>query len=261
VLAWSAVANGADSMTTNSPNEEIQDIRRVAVRWTAAVEPGDLELLGRLMTEDIAVIHGNGRLVCGKEAAMNDFARSLQDFSVQQRVESEETIVAGEWAFDRAKVHTTISSRNGCDTKQFDSRSITILRKQGGLGWRVARVIGVIKVNSELRRTSLIHSSEQVARTPRFLGCAAFPRVAHILSCLYAPRFWDWQRDTMPGGDPAGAGSPPPVRCASFRAAGWRPPHPACLPMKCIGMRSTLSPKGERVVFSLGGGSHGPELE
>jgi uncharacterized protein (TIGR02246 family) len=131
-------------MTTNSPDEEVQEIRRVAARWTAAVEAGDIELLGRLMTEDIVVIHGNGRLVCGKEAVLSDFARSFEDFSVQQRAESEETIIAGEWAFDRAKVHTTISSRKSGDTKQFDSRSITILRKQSGLGWCVARVIGVI---------------------------------------------------------------------------------------------------------------------
>jgi uncharacterized protein (TIGR02246 family) len=131
-------------MTTTSPDEEVQEIRRAAVRWTAAVEAGDLERLGQLMTEDIVVIHGNGRLVCGKEAVMKDFARSLEDFSVQQKVESEETIVAGEWAFDRAKVHTTISSRKSSDTKQFDSRSVTILQKQSGLGWRVARVIGVI---------------------------------------------------------------------------------------------------------------------
>jgi len=131
-------------MTSSSPDQEIQEIRRLAIRWTAAVEAGDIELLGRLMTDDIVVIHGNGRLVCGKEAVMNDTARSLQDLSVQQRVESEETVVAGEWAFDRAKVHTTISSRKSSDTKQFDSRSITILRKQRDLGWRVARVIGVI---------------------------------------------------------------------------------------------------------------------
>jgi uncharacterized protein (TIGR02246 family) len=131
-------------MITKSPDEEIREIRRVAVRWTAAVEAGDIERLGQLMTDDIVVIHGNGRLVCGKEAVMKDFARSLADFSVQQRVESEETIVAGEWAFDRAKVHTTISSRKSCDTKQFNSRSVTILQKQSGLGWRVARVIGVI---------------------------------------------------------------------------------------------------------------------
>jgi uncharacterized protein (TIGR02246 family) len=131
-------------MITNSPDEEVQEIRRVAIRWTAAVETGDVEQLGRLMTEDIVVVHGNGRLVCGKEAVMNDFARSLQDFSIQQGVESEETIVAGEWAFDRAKVHTIVSSRESCDTKQFDSRSVTILRKLSDLGWCVARAIGVI---------------------------------------------------------------------------------------------------------------------
>ena len=131
-------------MTTSPTDEEIQEIRRVEARWTAAVEASDIEALGWLMTEDIVVIHGNGRMVCGGEALMNDTARSLKDFSVRQTVESEETIVAGEWAFDRAKVRTIIISRKGSDTKQFDSRTITILRKQSGLGWRVARVIGVI---------------------------------------------------------------------------------------------------------------------
>jgi uncharacterized protein (TIGR02246 family) len=135
-------------MTTSSPDEEIQEIRRVATRWTAAVEAGDIEALGRLMTEDIVVIHGNGRMVCGRDALMKDTARSLEEFSVQQTVESEETIVAGEWAFDRAKVHTTIRSRKGGDAKQFDSRSVTILRKETGVGWRVARVIGVIRASN-----------------------------------------------------------------------------------------------------------------
>ena len=131
-------------MITNSPDEEIRNIQGVAMRWTAAVEAGDLERLGSLMTDDIIVIHGNGRLICGKATVLSDFARSLQDFSVQQRVEREETIVSGEWAFDRAKVHTTIRSRRSDDTKEFDSRSVTILRKQSGFGWRVARVMGVV---------------------------------------------------------------------------------------------------------------------
>jgi ketosteroid isomerase-like protein len=131
-------------MITSSSDEEIQDIRRVATQWTAAVWVGDIEQLGRLMTDDVVVIHRNSRLVYGKEAVMNEFARPLQDFSVRQRIESEQTIVAGEWAFDRARVHTVVNSRKSSDTKQFDSRSVTILRKQSGQGWRVARAIGVI---------------------------------------------------------------------------------------------------------------------
>jgi uncharacterized protein (TIGR02246 family) len=130
-------------MAATPSDQEIQDIRRVAVQWTEAVGAGETEQLGPLMTDDIIVIHGNGRLVCGKKAVMNDFALSLQDFSVQQTVKSEETIVAGEWAFDRASVHTTIASRKSGDTKQFDSRTVTILRKQDDGGWRVARTIGV----------------------------------------------------------------------------------------------------------------------
>jgi uncharacterized protein (TIGR02246 family) len=138
-------------MTTRSQDEEIQAIRRVAILWTAAVEAGDIEALGRLMTEDIVVIHGNGRMVCGRDALMKDTARSLKDFSARQTVESEETIVAGEWAFDRAKVHTVISARERGETKQFDSRTITILRKHSEVGWRVARVIGVIIASGKER--------------------------------------------------------------------------------------------------------------
>jgi len=136
-------------MTTPSQDEEIQEIRRVEALWTAAAEAGDIEALGRLMTEDIVVIHGNGRMVCGKEAMMNDTARSLKDFSVRQTVESEETIVAGKWAFDRAKVHTVLSAREGGETKHFDSRTVTILRKDSEVGWRVARVIGVIRASDK----------------------------------------------------------------------------------------------------------------
>jgi uncharacterized protein (TIGR02246 family) len=135
-------------MTPNQPHQDIQDIRRIATRWTDAVCSGEIDQLGNLMTDDIVVIHGDGRLVCGKEAVMRDIARSLQDLSVQQTVKSDETVVVGEWAFDRATVHTAVKSRRSGDTRQFDSRSVTILRKQSDGDWRVARTIGVIYCQS-----------------------------------------------------------------------------------------------------------------
>ena len=135
-------------MTPNQPHQDIQDIRRIAARWTEAVGSGEIERLGNLMTDDIVVIHGDGRLVCGKKEVMSDIARSLQDLSVQQTVKSDETVVAGEWAFDRATVRTIIKSRRSGDTRQFDSRSVTILRKRSDGEWRVARTVGVIYCQS-----------------------------------------------------------------------------------------------------------------
>ena len=135
-------------MASTPSSQEIEDIRSLAVRWTAAVSAGEIEKLEEMMTDDIIVIHGDGRLVCGKEPVISDFARSLQELSVQQTVKSDETVVAGEWAFDRATVHTAVRSRKSGDTRQFDSRCVTILRKQIDGRWRVARTIGVVYCQS-----------------------------------------------------------------------------------------------------------------
>ena len=132
------------AMRSILPNDEVSAIRAVAAQWTGAIESADVERLRKLMTEDIVVIHGNGRMLCGREAVVGDIENSLRALSVRQRAKSEETIVAGDWAFDRATVHTTISSRADGETMEFDSRTLTVLRKQNDRQWRVARVIGVV---------------------------------------------------------------------------------------------------------------------
>jgi ketosteroid isomerase-like protein len=96
------------------------------------------------MTEDIVVIHGNGRMVEGREAVLADFTQSFGSLTVKQTVEFEETVVAADWAFDRATVHSTISAGEGGIPKHFQSRTITILRREPSQTWRVARTIGVV---------------------------------------------------------------------------------------------------------------------
>jgi len=132
-------------VSSSSTNADVNDIRQVALRWTTAVAAADVQQLGRLMTDDIVVIHGNGRIISGREAVMADFERSFADVRVDQQVESEETIVAGDWAFDRGSICTTVTPRAAGEVKQWNSRTLTILRKEGAGPWRVARVIGVVK--------------------------------------------------------------------------------------------------------------------
>jgi uncharacterized protein (TIGR02246 family) len=126
---------------------EVSQIRHVSQRWTDAMALGDVEQLRQLMTEDVVVVQGNGQTLGGKEAVAVHLARSFVDYRIQQRVEPEETIAANEWAFERARVHTTVTPRRGGRSRQFHSVTLTILRNDGQ-GWRVARTIGVVEPES-----------------------------------------------------------------------------------------------------------------
>ena len=123
---------------------EAAKIRQVSLRWTEAMGRADIEQLRQLMTDDVVVVHANGKTLIGRDAVAAHLARSFADFRIQQRVHSEETIIASEWAFERAQVHTTMAPRHGGASRDFLSVTVTILRNDG-LGWRVARTIGVIE--------------------------------------------------------------------------------------------------------------------
>jgi uncharacterized protein (TIGR02246 family) len=125
---------------------EAAKIRQVSQRWTEAMGQADVEQLRQLMTDDVVVVHANGQTLVGRDAVAGHLARSFADFRIQQRVHSEETVIANEWAFERARVHTTMSPRQGGAARDFLSVTLTILRNDG-FGWRVARTIGVIEQN------------------------------------------------------------------------------------------------------------------
>lgn len=124
---------------------DVKRIQQTADRWSTAVAEADIGTLRELMTEDIVVIHGNGRMLVGRDAVAEDIVRSLADVRVVQSVKSEETVIAGDWAFDRSSTKTVITPRVGGESRQWDSRTITILRREHKGQWRVARAIGVIQ--------------------------------------------------------------------------------------------------------------------
>ncbi len=128
--------------TAETPEAAIRELRE---RWTKAIAEADMRELGRLVTDDVVVVHGDGRCLSGREAVLADLASSFERVRVTQRVEPQETIVAGEWAVDRSRVRTTVAALAGGDRREYDSHAITVLRRVGPADWRVARVIGVVE--------------------------------------------------------------------------------------------------------------------
>jgi len=135
---------GTDSWTV----AEVNEIRQVSHRWLKAVASANVKELGELMTEDIVVVHGDGRTISGREAVIDDFAQGFEKFRIEQKLVPEETILAGTYAFDRAKVHSSLIDRSSGEKRAVASETFTILRKGELNRWRVARSIGVIILQS-----------------------------------------------------------------------------------------------------------------
>lgn len=127
------------------PGTDRDAVRDVALRWTEALERSDLQELERLMARDIVVVHGDGRTVRGRQAVLAELTRSLESWYVRQRVAFEETIIAGDWAFDRSRVTTTLTPRAGGISRQIRSKTVTLLQRVKSGEWVVARAIGVVE--------------------------------------------------------------------------------------------------------------------
>ena len=124
-----------DKVVAGADEEAIQALSQ---RWIAAVSASDVDQIGQFITDDVLVIHGNGTAIAGREAVLSDFASAFSRFRVRQVLQPQETIVAGAWAFDRAKVHTIMAMLADGNTRELDSHTFTILRKCGAGELRVA---------------------------------------------------------------------------------------------------------------------------
>ena len=64
---------------------------------------------------------------------------------MDQSATSEETVIAGEFAFDRASVSTRIIPVAGGQPSQVNSEVIVILRRTVDGLWKIARTMGVLR--------------------------------------------------------------------------------------------------------------------
>ena len=130
---------------SSSARSDIEAVRTLSARWVKAVERGDCAALAAMMTDDVVVVHGDGRQLTGREAVLDDFARAFGKYMIAQEVDFDETVVSGDWAFDRTSVRTRLTTLDTGAATEIRSRTITLLRKERRAGWLVARVMGVVE--------------------------------------------------------------------------------------------------------------------
>ena len=126
----------------NSATLSIAAVRRA---WLDAERAGDAERLAAMATDDVVVVHGNGRCIRGRDELKMDFLKGFEAFSIDQSVSAPEVVVRGRWAFEIAEVESRLTPHCGGDSTHVHSTAVTALSRQSDGSWKVGRVLGVLQ--------------------------------------------------------------------------------------------------------------------
>jgi uncharacterized protein (TIGR02246 family) len=133
-----------DTFPEPQSNTVTSTIAAVRQAWLDAVRAGDAERLAAMVTDDVVVMHGNGRCVHGRGELEADFLKGFEAFSMEQKVSSAEVVVRGRWAFEISEVESRLTPHLGGESKHVHSITIVALSQQSDASWKVARVLGVV---------------------------------------------------------------------------------------------------------------------
>ena len=126
-------------------SREIDELRDA---WIAAVKRRDPSALADLLTEDYEVWSGGAAAMKGPAAAAAAMGAALARFDIEQSLEVVETVVSGDWAFERGIERMRLTPRSGGsggsgggggDVQDFEQRAFLVMRRGADGRWRYAR--------------------------------------------------------------------------------------------------------------------------
>ena len=118
---------------------DVEAINSVLSEHVAAVNAGDVSANMSGFAEDVVYLPPDGPPVRGK-VALESFLRSAVDsFDAQIEMVPEETVVAGEWAFQWGTITGTLRPIGGGDSVSLDGKWMYVYQRQGDGSWKIAR--------------------------------------------------------------------------------------------------------------------------
>jgi uncharacterized protein (TIGR02246 family) len=148
--------NGFQEQDVDSVSSSITAIRQA---WLDAVLARDAERLAGMVTDDVVVVHGNGRCIHGTVELKADFLKGFDAFSIEQHVSAAQVVVRGDWAFEIAEVHSTLTPRCGGEATHVLSTTVTALSRCSDGSWKVARVLGLLPSKHALSRDQAVEDN------------------------------------------------------------------------------------------------------
>ena len=119
-----------------------QDIAAIAEfnrQYLKAINDEDIATLSRLTTDDHIMISSGRPPLVGKAANDAANARVFQQFNIDETWTPVETVVAGDWAYQRGTFTVAATPRAGGSTTKTNGNFLRIYRRQANGEWRMIR--------------------------------------------------------------------------------------------------------------------------
>ncbi len=122
-----------------SANDDRKAIDAVREAWVEIVASGDAGALADLVTSDYEVWAHGAPALSGPLTVVAAMGAALAKNSVRQSYEPVETVVAGDWAFQRGIERIQVVPKNGGPPHEHVQRALLVLHRGGDGRWRYAR--------------------------------------------------------------------------------------------------------------------------
>lgn len=129
-------ATDSEPISLEADLAAIADFNR---RYVAAINDGDIETLSSLTTEDHIMLTPNRAPVIGKAANDAANARVFEQFDIDETWTPVETVVAGDWAYQRGTYSVAATAKEGGPTRNTTGNFLRIYRRQADGEWRMIR--------------------------------------------------------------------------------------------------------------------------
>ena len=108
-------------------------------RYLKAINDGDIATLSSLTTEDHIMLAPGRPPIVGKQANDAANSRAFQQFKIDEAWLPLETVVAGDWAYQRGTFTVAATPKAGGDARTTRGNFLRIYRRQSDGSWRMIR--------------------------------------------------------------------------------------------------------------------------
>jgi uncharacterized protein (TIGR02246 family) len=144
ILVGMVALAGCQSAAPVDTSADLTAIEAARSGYVAAFNAEDAAKTSELFATDGVYMAANAQQVVGRDAIRARYAEVMTGMDCDIQLKAEETVVNGDWAFERGQTWLHIMSKDPKSTLPMimdQGKYLVVLRKQADGSWHIARLI------------------------------------------------------------------------------------------------------------------------